>query len=92
MKQGWEIKKLGNIAVVSSGNSAPQKKELFDNGTYPFIRTSDVGKIRKGFISSCVDYLNVEGIKGLKLYKKGTILFPKSGASTFLNHRVNRVL
>jgi type I restriction enzyme S subunit len=88
MKQGWEIKKLGNIAVVSSGNSAPQKKELFDNGTYPFIRTSDVGKIRKGFISSCVDYLNVEGIKGLKLYKKGTILFPKSGASTFLNHRV----
>jgi type I restriction enzyme S subunit len=88
MKQGWEIKKLGNIAVVSSGNSAPQKKELFDNGTYPFIRTSDVGKIRKGFISSCVDYLNIEGIKGLKLYKKGTILFPKSGASTFLNHRV----
>ncbi len=88
MKQGWELKKLGDIAIVSSGNSAPQKKELFDNGTYPFIRTSDVGKIRKGFISSCVDYLNIEGIKGLKLYKKGTILFPKSGASTFLNHRV----
>ena len=88
LPKGWEIKKLGNVAVVSSGNSAPQKKELFDNGTYPFIRTSDVGKIKKGFISSCVDYLNSEGIKGLKLYKKGTILFPKSGASTFLNHRV----
>ena len=88
MREGWEIKKLGDIATVSSGNSAPQKKELFEDGIFPFIRTSDVGQIRKGFISSCVDYLNKEGIKGLKLYKKGTILFPKSGASTFLNHRV----
>ena len=88
MKQGWEVKKLGEVATVSSGNSAPQKKELFENGSFPFIRTSDVGQIRKGFISSCVDYLNKDGIKGLKLYKKGTILFPKSGASTFLNHRV----
>ncbi len=88
MREGWEIKKLGDVATVSSGNSAPQKKELFDDGIFPFIRTSDVGQIRKGFISSCVDFLNKEGIKGLKLYKKGTILFPKSGASTFLNHRV----
>ena len=88
MKQGWEIKKLGEVAVVSSGNSAPQKEELFENGIYPFIRTSDVGQIRKGFIRFCNDYLNEDGVKGLKLYKKGTILFPKSGASTFLNHRV----
>jgi type I restriction enzyme S subunit len=88
MKQGWEIRNLGEIALVSSGNSAPQKEEQFKNGIYPFIRTSDVGQIRKGFISSCVDYLNSDGIKGLRLFKKGTILFPKSGASTFLNHRV----
>jgi len=88
MKQGWEMKKLEDVATVSSGNSAPQKKELFENGKFPFIRTSDVGKIRKGFINSCVDYLNEEGIKKLKLFEKGTILFPKSGASTFLNHRV----
>ncbi len=88
MKQGWGIKNLGEVALVSSGNSAPQKEEQFKNGIYPFIRTSDVGQIRKGFISSCVDYLNSDGIKGLRLFKKGTILFPKSGASTFLNHRV----
>lgn len=85
MKQGWELKKLGEVANVSSGNSAPQDKELFKNGIYPFIRTSDAGQIKKGIINSCVDYLNGTGIKGLKLYRKGTILFPKSGASTFLN-------
>ncbi|MDP3877172.1 MAG: restriction endonuclease subunit S [Methylobacter sp.] len=88
MKQGWGIKRLCEVALVSSGNSAPQKKELFENGIYPFIRTSDIGQIKKGFIRTCADYLNKDGIKGLKLYKKGTILFPKSGASTFLNHRV----
>lgn len=88
MKQGWEIKKLGEVADVGAGNSAPQKKELFENGKFPFFRTSDVGQIRKGFIETSVDYLNDKGIKGLKLFQKGTILFPKSGASTFLNHRV----
>jgi len=88
MKEGWDVKELGEVTIVGAGNSAPQKKELFVNGKFPFIRTSDVGKIRKGSINSSVDYLNTEGVKKLKLFKKGTILFPKSGASTFLNHRV----
>ena len=88
LRGGWEVRKLGEVAIVSSGNSAPQKKELFNNGIFPFIRTSDVGKIRKGIIDSSSDNLNEDGIKKLRLFKKGTILFPKSGASTFLNHRV----
>ena len=88
MKESWEIKKLGEVAVIGAGNSAPQKKELFENGKFPFFRTSDIGQIRKGFIETSVDNLNERGIKGLKLFQKGTILFPKSGASTFLNHRV----
>ena len=88
LKQGWEIKKLGDVAKISAGNSAPQKKELFESGVYPFFRTSDIGQIRKGVIEFANDYLNEQGVKGLKLFKKGTILLPKSGASTFLNHRV----
>lgn len=88
MKESWEIFKLNEVAEVGAGNSAPQKKELFINGSYPFIRTSDVGKIRKGVITTSVDNLNDQGIRKLKLKKKGTVLFPKSGASTFLNYRV----
>ena len=88
LPQGWGVKKLGEVAVVSAGNSAPQDKSFFKNGVFPFIRTSDVGKIKKGSIRSCIDYLNSTGIRKLKLFEKGTILFPKSGASTFLNHRV----
>lgn len=88
MKKGWEIKKLGDFAVVGAGNSAPQDKSLFKEGTIPFFRTADVGRIRFGDILAAADNLNEKGAKGLRRFKEGTILFPKSGASTFLNHRV----
>lgn len=88
MKAGWQAKSLGEVATVGAGNSAPQGDELFKDGEYPFFRTSDAGKIRFGDIYEASDKLNEQGIKGLRLFPKGTILFPKSGASTFLNHRV----
>ena len=88
MKEGWKTTTLGEIASIGAGNSAPQDKALFTNGAYPFFRTSDVGQIRFGIITQSRDYLNNEGVNGLRLFKKGTILLPKSGASTFLNHRV----
>lgn len=88
MNNNWEIKELKDVCQIGAGNSAPQKKEMFDNGIYPFFRTSDVGKIHLGFVKDSTDKLNKLGIKKLKLYRKGTLLFPKSEASTFLNHRV----
>ena len=88
MKEGWKTKTLGEVAKITAGNSAPQAESLFKNGTYPFFRMADVGRIRFGDIYESADYLNEDGIKGLRRFSKGTILFPKSGASTFLNHRV----
>jgi type I restriction enzyme S subunit len=88
MREDWKKKQLGEIAEVGAGNPAPQGDTLFHDGIYPFFRTSDVGKIRFGKLNKSSDYLNEEGKRGLRLYPKGTILFPKSGASTFLNHRV----
>ncbi|HHX58422.1 MAG TPA: hypothetical protein GX706_01490, partial [Candidatus Moranbacteria bacterium] len=41
----WQTKKLGEVCEISAGNSAPQKRELFLGGRYPFFRTSDVGEI-----------------------------------------------
>lgn len=85
----YEMVKLGDVAEISSGNSAPQDQKLFENGVYPFCRTSDVGKVHiSSNFSDIADRLNDEGIQGLTLFKKNTILIPKSGASTFLNHRV----
>jgi len=85
---GWPASTLAEVAEIGAGNSAPQDDRLFKDGVHPFIRTSDVGQIRFGSISTAADLLNEEGIEGLRLFPKGTILMPKSGASTFLNHRV----
>lgn len=88
MKVGWQQTTLGSIAQIGAGNSAPQGDALFADGVHPFFRTSDAGRVRFGDIAESTDYLNDEGIKGLRRFPAGTILFPKSGASTFLNHRV----
>ena len=85
----WQQHELSEFCSISAGNSAPQGAKYFENGKYPFFRTSDVGAVHLSTNLLIVsDYLNEAGIKGLKFFKRGTILFPKSGASIFLNHRV----
>lgn len=89
LNSNFDLVPLAEVADISSGNSAPQNEELFENGIYPFCRTSDVGQVHlSSDFKEIRDRLNKKGIEGLRLFKKGTILFPKSGASTFLNHRV----
>ena len=78
-------------ARIAAGNSAPQGAEYFEDGEFPFIRTSDVGAVhRSDNFYGTADKVNQKAVseKRLRLFPPGTILFPKSGASTFLNHRV----
>lgn len=84
----WPMVRIGDVCEIAAGNSAPQNKDVFLDGTHPFIRTSDVGEIHFGIIVKSRDKLNDAGIAGLRLFPKGSVLFPKSGASTYLNHRV----
>ena len=87
----WNFVELLEIADIGSGNSAPQGEKYFKNGKYLFYRTSDVGKVHISTnLSQSNDYVNELAVKEkrLHLFPKNTILFPKSGASTFLNHRV----
>ena len=83
--------RLDAIAEIAAGNSAPQGDEYFKDGEFPFVRTSDVGAVHlsDSFIGAA-DRVNRKAIGELRLrlFPAGTILFPKSGASTFLNHRV----
>jgi len=82
---------LSDIAEIAAGNSAPQDEKYFSGGRHLFIRTSDVGQAHlSASFAESKDKINELALKelGLRLFPKGTILFPKSGASTFLNHRV----
>lgn len=88
MRKSWDVRPLGEIASVGAGSPAPQDKAAFAGGDLPFFRTSDVGQIRFGRISTSADKLNKKAASKLRPVPAGTILLPKSGASTFLNHRV----
>ncbi|MCK9266357.1 N-6 DNA methylase [bacterium] len=86
----WQLVELREVAEIASGNSAPQGDKYFQSGIYPFYRTFDVGKVHiSDTLNISKDYVNDLAIKEkkLRLFDKNTILFPKSGASTFLNHR-----
>ena len=87
----WPMVRLGDVAEVRSGNPAPQEGRHFLNGNLPFIRTSDVGAVHvSGHFSEAADRVSPDAVEELRLrlFPTGTILFPKSGASTHLNHRV----
>lgn len=92
LPEGWRWAKLGDpdVAQIGAGNSAPQGNEYFDDGIYPFVRTQDVGREGKTpCLTETADRLNDHAIqtRTLRLWPEFTILVPKSGASTFLNHR-----
>lgn len=85
----WPLVELREVAIVSAGNSAPQGDEHFRDGIFPFFRTSDVGSVHlSNNLANTRDRLTQAATAGMKLFPAKTILFPKSGASTFLNHRV----
>ncbi len=84
--EGWEVRKLGEIAHLEGGQSAPQGERYFQNGKYPFIRVQHISNEHK---ITGYDLINSEAIKDfrLKLFPKGSIIFPKSGASIFQEKR-----
>ncbi|NLX99285.1 MAG: DUF4065 domain-containing protein [Rhodopirellula sp.] len=87
----WKTVRLADVADVGAGNPAPQGVKYFENGDAPFIRTQDVGREHiHPALSETVDRVNRMAVesKRLKLWPAKSLLIPKSGASTFLNHRV----
>ncbi|MCZ7392151.1 MAG: restriction endonuclease subunit S [Candidatus Methanoperedens sp.] len=90
LPEGWEWKRLEDVATVGAGNSAPQGDEFFVDGEYPFVRTQDVGREKATIcLINTTDRINELAVKefNLKLWPAKTLLIPKSGESTFLNRR-----
>ena len=90
--EATEIKtvSLGDVTEIAAGNPAPQGDQFFSDGRYPFFRTGDVGRVKVAVcLTESNDRINDRCLREnrLRLFPKNTILFPKSGASTFLNHR-----
>jgi type I restriction enzyme S subunit len=89
-KKKWGVRKLGEISNVFAGSSAPQGEKYFENGKYPFVRVQDLARHGKTKNLVEVKYkVNNLALKDYRLVlaKRGTILFPKSGAAIFTNSR-----
>jgi type I restriction enzyme S subunit len=90
LPDGWQWVKLGEVARIFAGSSAPQDKRYFKEGCIPFVRVQDLGRYGTTTnLTETVDKINQNAVKELKLVRarKGTILFPKSGAAILTNSR-----
>jgi len=79
----WKEVKLREIALVDSGQGAPQGENYF-NGEDIFIRAGDLNNLTNNlYVGDYCEKITEEAIKKYKLkkYKKGSIVFPKSGMS-----------
>ena len=79
----WEYKKLGEVAIISAGQGAPQGDNNYcDNGT-PFVKAGNLQELINGTPESCIQNVSEEVAKThrLKKYKAGSVLFAKSGMS-----------
>ena len=86
LPEEWEVAKLGEVAHISSGGSAPQGDKYF-KGDKPFVRVSHIDN--QNYSINKYDLINDNAINDyrLKLFPKGTIVFPKSGATVYLEKR-----
>lgn len=88
LPKGWVWTKLGEISILGAGNPAPQGKEYFENGVYPFVRVQDMGKLGSNvYLHDTRDHINAKAIKKMKLFSENSVLFTKSGMSILLNQR-----
>ena len=88
MKQGWEIKKLGEVCQVSAGQGAPQGEDKYGTIGKPFIKAGNLEGLLSGVDESEIQHVNEVVAKQhrLKLYPRGSVLFAKSGMSCMKGH------
>ncbi len=88
--KSWKEFALSDVCNVFSGTSAPQAKEYFSPTGKPFIRVSDLAVFgRTNNLISCRDRVSERAVKEKRLIlaRRGTVLFPKSGAAILNNNR-----
>lgn len=83
MKQGWQIKKLGEVCDIYAGQGAPQGDENYCSQGTPFIKAGNLEALTSGELESNVQQVSEDVAKSHKLvkYKKGSVVFAKSGMS-----------
>ena len=76
MKEGWEVKRLGEVADMYSGGTPLTSNSNYYNGNIPWVVIADITKAGK-YISETEKTISIDGISNssAKLFKKGILLF-----------------
>lgn len=81
MKQGWEIKKLGEVCDTGAGGT-PLKahKDYYEGGTIPWLMS---GEVSQGEIFEAKNFITEKGLKNssAKLFPINTVLVAMYGAT-----------
>jgi type I restriction enzyme S subunit len=87
LPEEWRVVRLGEVAAITSGGSAPQGGQYFLNGKNPFVRVQHLD-IDGDYVRRW-DLITDEAVEHyrLKKFPAGTIVFPKSGAAIRLEKR-----
>ena len=79
----WEMVRLGDVAIITAGQGAPQGEANYSNTGTPFIKAGNLYELINGSKEYCIQRVSEEVAKNhkLKLFPKGTVVFAKSGMS-----------
>ena len=76
--EGWQVKRLGEIAEISSGGTPLREKPEYWNGNIPWVTTS---LINQSAINYADEYITEQGLNNsaAKILEKGTLLMAMYG-------------
>jgi len=96
-KEGWEVKKLGEVANFFSGGTPSTSNSAYYGGNIPWITSSDLNKEK---IFEVDGKITEEGLmnSSAKMVRKGTLLLALYGATagvtaiTFIDAAINQAV
>jgi len=73
--EGWEVKKLEDLASVERGkfSARPRNDPKYYGGKFPFVQTGDIAE-SKTYLLKYSQTLNDKGLAVSRLFSKNTIL------------------
>jgi type I restriction enzyme S subunit len=87
MKQGWEIKKLGDVCDFKSGTTISLSLER-EFGDVLYIKVSDMNLPENEIeINTSTRFVNSNEIKQVQIIPEGAVIFPKRGGAIATNKK-----
>ena len=76
----WQIKKLGEVCLTTSGGTPSRSNSKFYNGNIPWVKS---GELNKGLILDTEEKITQDAIENssAKIFPKGTLLIALYGAT-----------